>query len=277
MSDVELCRVPTRLGTVQLRIAGRGPAMVGWPSLLMDGRLWQAQAEHFGDRYRVIGIDPPGHGGSEALRGGFTMDDCAAVLREILDALDLPDCVLLGNSWGGMMGGVFAAMYPERLRAAVLMNCTAAPVGLRQRFEFLLLAGVLRRTRRVPDWLAQRAVSAFAGGTSEREQPEVVARIRATVAEADPASVHWAIRSVVPHRIDQHARLAAIRKPVLVVAGAEDRTFPVAETRRMAEAIPGARFEVLPKIGHLAAMEAPGVVNRLVERFLREADPAFGD
>lgn len=277
MSGIELRRVPTRLGTVQLRLAGRGPALVGWPSLLMDGRLWQAQAEHFGNRYRVIGIDSPGHGGSEPLRSGFTMDDCAEVLREILDALDLPDCVLLGNSWGGMMGGVFAAMYPERLRAAVLMNCTAASVGLKQKLEFLLLAGLVRRTRRVPGWLVQRAVTAFAGETSEREKPEVVERIRAMVAEVDPVSVHWAIRSVVPHRVDQHARLAGIRKPVLVVAGAEDRTFPIDETRRMAEAISGARFEVLPKIGHLAAMEAPEAVNRLVERFLREADPAFGD
>lgn len=272
-----LQRISTGLGCLQLRIHGRGPALVCWPSLLMDGRLWQAQADHFGDRYRVIAIDPPGHGGSEPLRGPFRLDDCATALREVLDAMALPDCALLGNSWGGMTGGVFAAMYPERLRAAVLMNCTAAAASGKQRLEFLLLAGLVRRTRRMPDWLARRAVTAFAGASSERDKPEVVERIRAAVAAVDPASVHWAIRSVVPQRVDQHARLARVRAPVLVVAGAEDRTFPVAETRRMAEAIPGARFEVLPGIGHLAAMEAPEVVNRLVERFLREADPAFGD
>lgn len=273
----EIRQIPTSLGRIQVRLSGRGPAMVCWPSLLMDGRLWQAQAAHFGGRYRMVLIDSPGHGGSEALRGHFTMDDCATVLREILDALALPDCVLLGNSWGGMMGGVFAAMYPERLRAAVLMNCTAAAVGWKQKLEFLLLAGLVRRSRRVPAWLVQRAVIAFTGETSEREKPAVVAEIHAAVARLDPASVHWAIRSVVPYRVDQHARLAGVRKPVLVVAGAEDRTFPVAETRRMAEAIPGARFEVLPRIGHLAALEAPEVVNPLIEGFLREADPAFGD
>jgi len=273
----EVRHIPTSLGLIQVRLSGRGPAMVCWPSLLMDGRLWQSQAAHFGGRYRMVLIDSPGHGGSEPLRGHFTMDDCANVLREILDALALPDCVLLGNSWGGMMGGVFAARYPARLRAAVLMNCTASAVGWRQKLEFLLLAALVRRSRQVPDWLVRRAVIAFTGPTSEREKPAVVAEIRAAVARCDPASVHWAIRSVVPYRVDQHARLAGVRTPVLVVAGEEDRTFPVAETRRMAEAISGARFEVLARIGHLAALEAPEVVNPLIERFLREADPAFGN
>jgi 3-oxoadipate enol-lactonase len=73
---------------------------------------------------------------------------------------------------------------------------------------------------------------------------------------------------VVPRRADHHALLGAIARPVLVVAGEEDRTFPVDETRRMAEAIPGAQFQVLPHIGHLAALEAPEVVNGLIDSFL---------
>jgi 3-oxoadipate enol-lactonase len=64
--------------------------------------------------------------------------------------------------------------------------------------------------------------------------------------------------------------LGAIRKPVLVVAGEEDRTFPVAETRAMAEAIPGSQFRVLPEVGHLAALEAPQQVNAAIDKFLGE-------
>jgi pimeloyl-ACP methyl ester carboxylesterase len=33
----------------------------------------------------------------------------------------------VGNSWGGMVGAMFAALYPERIASAVLMNCTASP------------------------------------------------------------------------------------------------------------------------------------------------------
>ena len=55
-----------------------------------------------------------------------------------------------------------------------------------------------------------------------------------------------------------------------MIAGEEDRTFPAAETRAMAEAIPGSLFRVLPKVGHLAALEAPQVVNAAIDEFLRK-------
>jgi 3-oxoadipate enol-lactonase len=263
-------RIDTVLGAINVHVSGNGPAMVCWPSLLMDGEMWRAQAEHFGNRYRVIRIDSPGHGGSDALRGHFTMEDCAKCLVQILDALQIPDCVLLGNSWGGMMGGVFVAQYPERTRAAVLMNCTASAVGLGQKIEFLAMSALLRRLNKFPMFMAQRAVIAFAGKTTEQTKPDVVAFIRKTVSAVKTHSVHWAIRSVVPYRTDHHAQLKTIKRPVLVLAGEEDRTFPVAETKAMADSIPNSRFVVLPRIGHLAALEAPEVVNPVIEKFLTE-------
>lgn len=260
--------IQTVLGIIHVQVSGSGPAMVCWPSLLMNGEMWRAQAEHFSSRYRVVLIDSPGHGASEALSRHFTMEDCALCLRQILDALEIADCVLLGNSWGGMMGGVFAAVYPERTRAAVLMNCTASAVGWGQKLEFLAMTSVLRHCRKFPMFMAKRAVIAFAGKTTEQNKPEVVAFIRETVSAVNPSSVHWAIRSVVPYRTDHHEQLHDIRCPVLVLAGEEDRTFPVAETKAMADAIPDSQFVVLPKIGHLAALEAPEVVNDVIDKFL---------
>jgi 3-oxoadipate enol-lactonase len=263
-------RLHTRLGDISVEISGNGPAMLCWPSLLMDGSMWHAQAVHFSNRYQVVLIDSPGHGDSEALHRNFTMEDCAFCLTQILDALQIKDCVLLGNSWGGMMGGVFAALYPERARAAVLMNCTASAVGLGQKLEFLAMTEVLRRCKRFPMFMARRAVIAFAGKTTEQTKPEVVAFIRETVSAVNPRSVHWAICSVVPYRTDHRAQLRDIRCPVLVLAGEEDRTFPVPETKAMADAIPGSQFIVLPRIGHLAALEAPEVVNDVIDKFLAD-------
>src|SRR5258708_39584706 len=136
--------------------------------------------------------------------------------------------------------------------------------------NFFLMTSMLRRRRTVPKSIVNRAVKAFAGATSERTRPEVAEFIRSTVAAAQADSVCWAIDSVVPRRTDHLALLGAIRKPVLVVAGEEDRTFPVAETRAMAEAIPGSQFRVLPEVGHLAALEAPQQVNAAIDKFLGE-------
>jgi 3-oxoadipate enol-lactonase len=263
-------RIGTLLGEINIHVVGNGPAMVCWPSLLMTGLMWQGQVDHFASSHKMVLIDSPGHGESDPLNRYFTLEECALCLSQILDQLEIEDCVLLGNSWGGMMGGVFVALYPSRTRAAVLMNCTASVAGWRQKMEFLLMTSILRRWRTVPKPVVNRAVKAFAGATTERTKPEVVEYIRSTVAAARADSVCWAIDSVVPRRAEHRALLGAIRKPVLVVAGEEDRTFPVAETRAMAEAIPGGLFRVLPAVGHLAALESPQVVNATIDEFLRE-------
>jgi 3-oxoadipate enol-lactonase len=107
----------------------------------------------------------------------------------------------------------------------------AHTAGWRQKMDFLLLTSILRRRRTVPKLVVNRAVNAFAGATTEMMKPEVVEYIRSTVAAARADSVCWAIDSVVPRRTEQRALLGAIRKPVLVIAGDEDRTFPVGLAR----------------------------------------------
>ena len=54
--------VDTALGRLGVQTRGSGEAIMFWPSLLMTGDMWAAQADYFGDRRRVILVDPPGHG-----------------------------------------------------------------------------------------------------------------------------------------------------------------------------------------------------------------------
>lgn len=266
--DLKSRHIDTVLGRLRVRVGGSGPALLFWPSLIMDGDMWLDQARHFIPRYRVVLVDSPGHGGSESLRRLFTFGECVQCITQILDALGIERAHYVGNSWGGMIGGTFAAREPRRIGAAVLMNCTASPCTLRQKLEYLMLTRLLWTLDRVPGFLTGKVVAAFIGPSTRLERPQVEQAIRATVARTRARSVFWAIRSVVPYRPDQHALMAAIRTPVLVVAGEEDQTFPVAETRAMADSIPGAEFLVMPQTAHLAGLERPQEVNALIERFL---------
>ena len=110
----------------------------------MTGDMWAAQAEHFADRCRVILVDPPGHGGSQKLTSMFDFADCARCIVDILDALDEKRTHFVGNSWGGMIGGTFAAMHPDRIGRAVLMNCTASAAGARQKLEYAALLSMAK-------------------------------------------------------------------------------------------------------------------------------------
>jgi 3-oxoadipate enol-lactonase len=260
--------VETVLGRIRLRVGGDGPAMVCWPSLLMDGTLWNAQAEYFADRFRVVLVDPPGHGGSSPLTREFSFTECAQVVVQILDALGIDRAHLVGNSWGGMIGGTFAALHPDRIDRAVLMNATASPAGLRHKIEYPMLVVAARMLGGIRRPLTGPVRDAFLGPTTKRDRPSVVAYVNDLARRAEVASVRHAVTSVVPHRPDQRELFASIKAPVLVVAGREDAMFPVAETQAMADAIPGATFAVLENTAHLAALENPAEVNALIENFL---------
>jgi 3-oxoadipate enol-lactonase len=224
--------VDTVLGRIRVQVGGSGSPIVFWPSLLMTGDMWHGVADNLIARRRVILVDPPGQGGSQSLTDYFSFDDCARCVADILDGLGLDKAHFVGNSWGGMIGATFAATYPERIGAAVLMNCTAGRASLRQKLEFAVLL-------RVAKWTG-----------------------------VNIASASWAVKSVVPRRPDQRALLGRIQTPVMVVGGAEDATFPPRDAIDMAKAIPNASIRVLDGVAHLAGLENPPLVSALVEQFL---------
>ena len=67
---------------------------------------------------------------------------------------------------------------------------------------------------------------------------------------------------------DASTRIAAITAPTLVIHGDRDRMLDVANGRLIAQAIPGARLEVLDGVGHLFFWEQPERSAQLVRDFL---------
>jgi 3-oxoadipate enol-lactonase len=260
--------IPTGLGRLQVKTGGEGPPVLLWPSLLMSGEMWAGVAEQLLPSYRVVLVDPPGQGGSDLLKWRFALESSAECIPAVLDGLGIARAHFVGNSWGAMIGGTFAARHPDRAGAAILMNGTAATAGLRQKLDYVMLVHLVRVLGRVPPALYPRAVKGFLGPTAEREQPQLADYIRSVFAGLDARSISYGIESVVPRRPNQAPLFASIRTPVLVVAGEEDRTFPLAETRAMAEAIPGAEFVCMPGVAHLAGLEQPALVADLIRDFI---------
>jgi 3-oxoadipate enol-lactonase len=268
--------VDTVLGRIRLQVGGSGPPIVLWPSLLMTGDMWHGVAADLIANHRVVLVDPPGQGGSQPLTDFFSFDDCARCVADILDGLSLDKAHFVGNSWGGMIGATFAATYPERVGGAVLMNCTAGQASLRQKIEFAILLKVASWTGGIGPLLNRPVLKAFLGPTTMRGRPEVVAHVSNAVKSVDIASASWAVQSVVSRRPDQRALLGHIRTPVLVVGGAEDATFPPRDAIDMAKAIPNASVQVLDGVAHLAGLENPPLVSKLVEQFLARGDHESG-
>ncbi|MFT6980444.1 MAG: abhydrolase domain-containing protein 6, partial [Marinobacter psychrophilus] len=88
---------------------------------------WTRMARELTDKFNVYAIDLPGHGeSSKPLDLGYRLDQQVAHLARILQALDIAEMHMMGNSMGGAITALYAATYPEQIKTAVLFD----PAGI---------------------------------------------------------------------------------------------------------------------------------------------------
>lgn len=254
-------------GRISFRQAGSGPDLVLLHGLAGNSRTWEEQIAAFSGSWRVTAWDAPGYGLSDTVTP--TVDTYAATLAALVDALELPNFVLLGHSMGGVVAGRFAGNYPERLQALVL-SCTL--LGRRQTPGAPLSAPYLARlteleTLPAQEYGARRAKSMAA----ETCPPEIVARLTGIAAETRRDGLEMAMRLIA--EADNTAALASLSLPVLVLTGEEDRTV----TRELSDALIGAlaggsaqvTTAALPGVGHAPYLEDTAAYNSALSGFLQ--------
>jgi pimeloyl-ACP methyl ester carboxylesterase len=234
--------------------------------------MWKEQVNGIGPIYRVIAPDLRGHGDSPAPDGDYTIDEMADDVVELLDHLHVSEPVVVGGlSMGGYVALSLAARYADRVRALMLMDTRAAadtPEAAEKREE--LARAVLAAGHPGPAVEAMMP-RLFAKITLE-EHPAKVEPLRELMQRNTARGVVGALRAMAT-RPDRRADLAAIRVPTLVLVGEEDVVTPPAEAQSLADAIAGARLEVIPEAGHLAPYENHSVANSVLLRFLESLKP----
>lgn len=223
------------------------------PGLLCDRALWAPQLEALGDRARFV-VPELWHDDSMA-----GMAECA--LRSLPDG----PFAVAGLSMGGYVALEILRRVPARVRGLALLDTQARPdvPEVRQRRLDLLelsararsLAPVQRRMYPLlvhADRLGDAALAATVDGMAERVGLQGYVRQQRAILE----------------RPDSRPGLSSIRCTTLVLCGRDDQITPVAVHEEIAQAIPGARLEVIEHCGHLATLECPEAVNSALARWL---------
>src|SRR4051812_36052831 len=235
---------------------GPGPVVVLLHGFPLDRKIWSAQETSVGSIYRVIAPDLRGHGESAAPAGGYTMDEMAGDVLELLDALQIKEPVILGGlSMGGYVALSLLARAPGRVRALMLMDTRAAadtPEAARNREELARTVETTGSTRHVVDAMLPKL---FAEVTRTR-RAELIPPVRAAMERISARAIAGALRGMA-QRPDRSAELASITVPTLVLVGEHDAITPPEESRRMAAALPMAELAIIPNAGHLAPLENP--------------------
>ncbi|MFE4398101.1 MULTISPECIES: alpha/beta fold hydrolase [Streptomycetaceae] len=252
---------------VSVRESGTGTPLLLLHAFPLNASMWSSQLDALpgltGDEARVLAPDQRGFGGTGLGDDEPSLDLVADDLALLLDAAGIERAVVAGLSMGGYVALALARRHPDRLAGLLLANtrATADTDAVRANRERMAAAVTARDSVRL--LLDERVAAGQLGPDSQH----LVERVEAMVAAASPASVAWAQRAMAA-RPDSLDVLAGLPVPVAVVAGAEDALVAPEEAEAMLRARPDAELTVLPRVGHLSALEAPEAFDAVVRALL---------
>ena len=266
--------------------AGEGPVLLLVHGIAGTCENWGEVIEPLAHHHTVIAPDFPGHGASEAGSGDYSIGALASGLRDLLLALGYERATVVGHSLGGGVAMQLAYQFPEMIERLVLVSSG----GLGPEVSPVLRAAALPGADlfiSVTAGAGQKVGSVVGRGLAAiglRPSADVAEIARSYASLEDPgrrAAFLDTLRAVVGtrgQRVHAGDRLyLAEAVPVLIVWGARDSIIPVRHGEDAVRAIPGSRLEVFEDVGHLPQLEAPGRFLAVLERFLRETEPAKFD
>lgn len=253
------------LGDVQLhyRVDGDpdGAPVVFANSLGTDLRLWDNVVPLLPDGLRIIRYDKRGHGLSSLPPAPYSMGALVRDLEQLLDHLQVRDCVLVGLSIGGMIAQGLAVKRLDLVRAMVLSN-TGAKIGTPEIWADRIAAVQKDGIESLADAVMERWFS-----KDFRASPEL--QLWRNMLIRQPADGYAGCSAAISGT-DLYSPTSGLRLPTLGIAGDADGSTPPDLVRETVDLIPGSRFELIRKAGHLPCVEQPGAYAALLTDFLRE-------
>lgn len=253
------------LGDVQLhyRIDGDpgGAPLVFANSLGTDMRLWDQVLPLLPKGLRIIRFDKRGHGLSSLAPAPYTMGALVRDTERLLDLLEVKDCVFVGLSIGGMIAQGLAVKRLDLVRAMVLSN-TGAKIGTPELWNQRIAM------------VRQGGIEALADATMERwfsrgfrATPELHLWRNMLVRTPDEGYIGC---SAAISGTDFYTPTSGLRLPTLGIAGSEDGGTPPDLVRETVNLVPGSRFHLIRRAGHLPCVEQPQDYAEVLTGFLRE-------
>jgi pimeloyl-ACP methyl ester carboxylesterase len=233
------------------------------------GHWFDFIAGSFTSRYHVMALDQRGHGESENITPpSYTYEDYAADIDEVTKKLDLRDFILIGHSMGGTVSLRYAALYPGRLKALVIVDstlqmtpervATLRDVGSREGSSYATREEFIARYRLRP-----------AGTTAV---PEVVRHLAEHSARQSPDGTwrHKFDRAVYATRetTDGLPNWNAIKIPALLVKAARSQRITPQVHAEIKSRCPQIELVEVPDADHHVTLDNPAGFVQAVQPFL---------
>jgi 3-oxoadipate enol-lactonase len=252
-------------GDIAYETRGAGPALLFLHAFPLGLGMWEPQVSAFASSHQVIRFDCRGFGGSPPGDGLLTMERIADDAVGLLDHLDVSRAIVCGLSMGGYAAFALVRRHADRLKALVLADTRAGADSDAARAARAAQADKVRKEGSAS--IADAVLPKLVGETTHAQRPELVARLKETIAANPPRGIADALAGLAA-RADSTSTLREVRVPTLVVCGAEDVLTPVSESEALVRGIAGSQIQIIPGAGHLSSLENPEQFNLSLRKFL---------
>jgi pimeloyl-ACP methyl ester carboxylesterase len=239
---------------------------------------WDALFPFFAREGRTLAYDQLPYGLSEkplpaSLESDNPYAKASAVeqLLALMDALEMPEAVVVGNSSGGTLALEMTLQAPERVLGLILID----PWIYANRPTFPAWLVDTPQMKRISLLLARHLGTDMPLLDLSYADPERIDDQRRELASNHRWTPGWDLawgalmnRSLLD-AVRVSDSLADITKPTLIISGARDRVVDMAESARAAKEMPNAEFAVLPECGHVPHEECPDLVKAVIADWVR--------
>ncbi len=252
------------LGSVRYHVGGDGEPLLLLHGLAGSTGNWVEMLPELLDRYRVLAVDLPGHGGSGPLPKGATTADFASVAASVLNAEGVTRALVAGHSFGGLIGLRLAQSRPELVRGLLLVSPAGITSATRAAQMLVLASATVRPGRLVAPFRHRFATRTWYRRVLFRPwfvSDPVALTPRAThgllAAQRHHIDTKTAGRAMVAD--DPREDLPPVACPTLVLWGARDAQLPLDDAFEYARRL-RAKLRLVADCGHLVIVERPHAV-----------------
>ncbi|MES2057122.1 MAG: pyrimidine utilization protein D [Pseudomonadota bacterium] len=242
----------------------------GAPPLILSSGMggsasyWRPNVAALAGHFHVIAYDHRGTGRSDRTVTP-RIDSIGDDMLALMDALNLPRASIVGHAIGGMGGLTLALDTPARVDRLVVINGWGRPDPYTARcFDTRLN---LLRHGGVRDYVHAQPIFLYPSQWISDHDRELAEEEGMHIAAFPADMVEQRILEAVD--FDVMDRLAGLAVPTLLLASDDDGLVPPGCSGLLAEAIPGARLEIMKWGGHACNVTDPDTFNALILDFLR--------
>jgi triacylglycerol lipase len=217
--------------------------------------------------YQVVIPDLPGFGeASRDPRASYGIADQVANLHGFLQTLGITRAHLGGNSMGGFIVAEYAARYPDQVASLWLLDAA----GTEASFDNALIRRY-RDTGEMPLLLQRPEQAGELMRACMYRAPFLPHCVKLQLGRRGVADL--ALHTRIMQQVHQSPLLEnqfnAIETPALIVWGSEDKILSPAGAAALGKILPNSQVDLMPEIGHLPMIEAPGRTAARYLSFLR--------